>query len=114
MVRDSFSSGNRVNNCKQWSRRQRYMDKPTSHLHYTVTSIRCLWSSCKRNNCELGSYQRTVDNMSQECHIEIGLLIGEHCFKTLESNKVIPSNNGGPFVFHSPWPPPLARIFSKS
>ena len=52
--------------------------------------------------------------MSQECHIEIGLLIGEHYFKTLESNKVIPSNNGGPFVFHSPWPPPLARIFSKS
>ena len=40
--------------------------------------------------------------MPKASDIEIGLLIGSNCAKTLEPQEVIPSKDGGPFGYKSP------------
>ena len=44
-----------------------------------------------------------VDKVPRKSDIEIGLVIGANCAKGLESQEVIPSKDGGPFAFRSPF-----------
>ena len=40
-----------------------------------------------------------ADNLSTESNMKIGLLIGANCARALESAEVLPSQDGGPFVY---------------
>ena len=40
-----------------------------------------------------------LHKISQLSDVEIGVLIGANCSKTLEPNKIIPSRNGGLYAF---------------
>ena len=42
-----------------------------------------------------------AEKLPHAADIEIGLLIGADCAKTLEPQEVIPSKNGGPFAFRT-------------
>ena len=44
-----------------------------------------------------------VDKVPRKSNIEIGLLIGANCAKTLELQEIIPSKDGGQFAFRSPF-----------
>ena len=59
-----------------------------------------------------------VDKVPRKSDIEIGLVIGANCAKGLESQEVIPSKDGGPFAFRSPFGwcviGPLAKGTKKS
>ena len=43
-----------------------------------------------------------VEKVPRKSDIDIGLLIGENCTKSLELHEIVPSKDGGAFAFNSP------------
>ena len=80
---------------------KRWLDLPATYTKEVLPAD--VEEVAAREKIEIWDHLKKIANkVSKASDIEIGLLIGLNCAKTLEPQEVIPSKDGGPFGYKSP------------